>query len=308
MDQEIDFQHLRRLWTLSRVVESGSIRAAAQKSKVSVSAVSQTISQLENELGQQLLIRNNGRVVPNSLCLELLSSCSDSFAALKKIGQITNTPMCLPKMSWLSFGTTESFAVDLVPGLIQNLRSALPKMRLTVSLGTSSDLIQKVKSGKLCMALVADCDDIESVNKILIGRDRIGVFISARPEISRQGWNAIDSLGLATLASEGSGRPLYYSKFMRKLELSTRPILTSDGYEPLRSAAAGGVVAAVLPYRIAMRTPGELVEVSPGGTDLSPDLGEYKVFLITEPACDPAEDEFLARQLKSLFHQVPGAV
>ena len=65
---------LEKFWTLKLVVESGSLKQAATVSKVSISAVSQSLTGLEKTLGRKLILRKDRKLLPTQYCREILSS------------------------------------------------------------------------------------------------------------------------------------------------------------------------------------------------------------------------------------------
>ena len=76
--EEINFSHLKRLWNLKIVIESGSVKRAATRANVSSSAISQSISGLEELLGRKLLLRKKDRLLPTEYASQLLRSGSTS--------------------------------------------------------------------------------------------------------------------------------------------------------------------------------------------------------------------------------------
>src|SRR5256885_1871058 len=76
---------LRKLWVLDLVVSSGSFQEAATHAKITRSAVSQTISQLEKYFARNLLVRGHGSVTPTSHCEELLKKARPLLSSLESL-------------------------------------------------------------------------------------------------------------------------------------------------------------------------------------------------------------------------------
>jgi DNA-binding transcriptional LysR family regulator len=85
---------LASMMTFVRVVESGSLTAAAGQLGVSVSAVAKALARLEEELQTQLLVRSTRKVTPNEegrlfyeRCQQILNDIEDAEAAVRAAQQ-----------------------------------------------------------------------------------------------------------------------------------------------------------------------------------------------------------------------------
>lgn len=79
---------LRELKSFVAVVEEGGMSAAARRLHISQSALSQTISGLEHELGTQLLLRSSAGVHPTAAGTVLLG---EARAVLARYAQAVRT-------------------------------------------------------------------------------------------------------------------------------------------------------------------------------------------------------------------------
>jgi len=103
------------------------------------------------------------------------------------------------------------------------------------------------------------------------------------------------SMGFGIISTGSDGVPSYLKKFLKQLGPNPKATITSDSYEVLRRAATHGLVAAILPARVAMRTSNELVEVVSFGGKPKTEQGEHKIFLASMDRCDEDESIFLAK-------------
>ena len=168
---------LKKLWILDTLVEQGSFAKAAIQAKVTRSAISQTISQLEKAHSKILLIREKGSIKPTPYCLEILAKVRPLLQSLETLK--INQPKDVPQMSWLDIGTYESLAVTLLPPLTDILQQKCPGIKLTVKVARSGKLSTMVRRGELCMALIIENDLMEGLTVIPVGEDRLGFFVSA---------------------------------------------------------------------------------------------------------------------------------
>lgn len=297
MKNDLNVDQIKKLWILDLIIESGSLKGAAARAKISASAVSQSLTALEKNVGKPLIIRDRGTVVPTEDALSILSIVRPAFEAFNKLSELGSQP--IPQMSWLNFGTYESIAVDVLPGLIHRLREKLPKLRLGLRISRTADLLTMVRKGELCSAIVTEVDDLERFYKVPVCADRLGVYVSSRHPIAKQGMQAIEELGLGSLSPGKDGLPRYYLKFMKRLG-STKPTVLSESFETLRVAAASGAIAAILPNRVATRND-DLIEITPKGDDRND--GSHKIFVVSQASCDRDEADFLAAEIKRLLER-----
>jgi DNA-binding transcriptional LysR family regulator len=293
-------EHVKKLWILEKVVESGSLREAALRARVTPPAISQALAAMEKAVGRPLVIRKDGRVEPTDLARELVRTARPALQTLENISSLASARV--PNISWMSLGAYESLSVSLLPGLIATLRAKLPSTKLTIRTGRSAQLANMVRKGELCAALVTEMDSPGRLNRVEVGKDRLGFFVSASASGSVPTFQEmLEHMPLGTIAPGADGYPVYFQKFLRKtLGDRCKPTVLCDSFETLRSAAVAGTLAAVLPARVALRAPGELVEVPPP-LEGAPDLGAHSIWLVSLENCDPDEVAFLERELRELL-------
>ncbi len=250
MARDLNVDQIKKLWILNLIIQQGSLKKAALQAKVSPSAISQTLTSLEQSFGKPMLIREKGEITATQDAIAILEIVRPAFDAFERLRNINDAPV--PKISWMSFGAYESIAIDVLPGLIHSLKLKLPNMRLSMRISRTSNLLTMVRKGELCSALIAEVDDLERFYINEVGTDRLGVFISNKHAIVESGWVSVERYGFGVLAASKDGLPRYFSKFMRQYSL-TKPTVISDSFETLRAAASAGSVAAVLPLRVAKR-------------------------------------------------------
>jgi len=296
--RDLNVDQIKKLWVLELIIQCGSLKKAALRAKVSPSAISQSLSSLEQSLGKPLLVRERGSITPTQDALSILDIVRPAFAAFDRLRDINQTPV--PKMTWLNFGTYESIAVDLLPGLIHSLRERMPGLKLGLRISRTANLLTMVRKGELCSALITEVDDLDKFYVKDVCEDHLGLFVSARHPIAQLGWKAVDQYGFGSLAPGRDGLPRYFSKFMRQTELS-KPLILSDSFEALRAAALSGALVTVLPKRVAMRTAGDLVELPIPKTKSSRETGRHRICVVSQANCDAEETDFLAEEARRLL-------
>jgi DNA-binding transcriptional LysR family regulator len=141
----LEIQQLRHLIA---AVDCGNLLKAADECNISQSGLSRSIGSLEDRLGVQLLYRKSKGVEPTiygekvlqraRLIVNEVARCTDDIRAIKacEVGEI-------------AFGVTQNYGYYLIPGLLADLNSALPGIRVTVKTGGFLDLIDQLKIGAI---------------------------------------------------------------------------------------------------------------------------------------------------------------
>lgn len=295
MSRDLNVDQIKKLWILDLIIQSGSLKKAALQAKVSPSAISQTLASLEETFKKPLLIRDRGSITPTHEANAILNVVRPAFDVFERLKDLNNTP--IPEISWLNFGTYESIAVDILPGLIHAFRDKLPKARLGLRIARTSQLLTMVRKGELCSALITEVDDLDRFYVKEIYKDRLGLYVSPKHPIAKLGWSAIEKYGFGSLSPSKDGLPRYYTKFLKQLG-QLKPFILSESFETLRASAASGAIVSILPHRVARRHD-DLVELAPPKP--FKDIGEHRLLVVSQLSCDREETDFLAVEAMRLL-------
>ena len=133
------------------------------------SAISAQIKALEETTGQLLFERGRGKTMSLTPAGEkllahahqMLRLNAAALSDLKQAGAHTA----------FSVGTTETYALSILPRMLSYFATSHPTVELTVICGTSLQLLQAVEEGKLDLAIVTD--QPKSEGKTLIYEDEL---------------------------------------------------------------------------------------------------------------------------------------
>lgn len=292
MARDISVDHVKKIWILDLVVHEGSLKKAALRAKVSPSAISQALTSLEAAAGRRLLVRERGVVTPTPDGLSLLESVRPAFDVFAKLSH--QSIAVAPTISWMNFGTYESIAIDLLPGLVNSLREKLPNTRLGLRIARTEQLLTMVRKGELCSALITEVDELERFYVREVGQDRLGLYVGRGVVDTENAVRLISKIGFGSLSPGKSGLPRYFQRFLRERELP-RPSLLSESFESLRAAAAAGAIVAVLPARVARRAEDLRELVFKSSTNNKSD-GSHRILVVSQQSCDRAETDFVAEE------------
>jgi len=126
---------------------------AAEKLHISQSAVSQTISKLEDELGVALFARSHGKLKLTEAGKVYLICVDNAFTELEK-GRLQIANYKQHRANAVSFsGSFPHFITDIA----NNFPSEHPDIRINPFIYTTDQAITKMVSGELDFALLPDC-------------------------------------------------------------------------------------------------------------------------------------------------------
>jgi DNA-binding transcriptional LysR family regulator len=296
MARDLNVDQIKKLWILDLIIQTGSFKSAALQAKVTPSAISQTVTALESSFGKSLLIRDRNSITPTQEALHILQVIRPAFAAFDQLKDLNNLPV--PKVSWINFGTYESIAVDILPGLISTLRSKLPSARLGLRVARTNQLLSMVRKAELCSALITEVDELDRFYKKTVYTDRLGLYIAKKQALTQLGWSALDKLGLGSLSAGKEGFPRYFMKYMKQLDIS-KPLVLCESFETLRAAAVAGSIVSVLPERVAKRSD-DLIELIPPKS--MKETGQHNLIVISQLRCDREETDFISEEVRKILN------
>jgi DNA-binding transcriptional LysR family regulator len=205
---------LRELSAYVAVVEEGGMSAASRRLHVSQSALSQTVSALERELGVTLLERTSTGVRPTEAGTTLLV---EARAILARYHQAVRT---------MSGYTTESSGVlrlgiplelnpDVLPAALAKFAAESPHTRVVPQhLSTAAQFIA-LRGDQLDIGLVRERPTGSEFDTMLVAQEPLGVLISSTLVARLAGPDGVQLDQLAELQWVGfprSGSPAWYDE------------------------------------------------------------------------------------------------
>ncbi|WP_285409959.1 LysR family transcriptional regulator [Variovorax sp. efr-133-TYG-130] len=240
----------RELEALAAVVDMGSFKGAARSLNTSQSAVSRLIQDFEAEFALPLFSRDQRAA---RLTVAGQEALRIARAILKQRATLTER-FCSAELvsAGLRFGVTELAAVTWLPRFVGRLRELYPKVHLEVEVGSSPELHDKVRSGRLNMAVVVDVIRSTEMIRIPVGAAATGWF--SAPGLLHSDRLSLNELERQTLLlqgpSTGAGRRL--EAWLKERSMKPANVIQSDSLAALSGIAAAGLGIANLPRAMAM--------------------------------------------------------
>jgi DNA-binding transcriptional LysR family regulator len=205
---------LRELSAYVAVVEEGGMSAASRRLHVSQSALSQTVSALERELGITLLERTSTGVRPTeagtTLLVEARAVLARYHQAVRTMGNYT-----AESGGVIRLGIPLELDPDVLPAALAKFAAEAPHTRVVPQhLSTAAQFIA-LRSDQLDVGLVRERPSGSEFDAMIVAREPLGVLVSSRLVARLAGSDGVQLDQLAGLRWVGfprSGSPAWYDE------------------------------------------------------------------------------------------------
>lgn len=241
---------LVQLRYFAAAAEEGSMTAAAKRLLVSQSAVSTAVSQLEHDLGVQLLIRHHARGLSLTPAGERFHREARAFLAHGDQLAESARSFGNQAVGELSVGCFVTLAPFVLPRLLTELGQRHPRLRVSVIEGETEELQRAVLTGACELALMYEMDLPRDLDREQLGVAPPYVIVPPQHRLAHEP---------GTRLGELAGEPLilydlpHSRDYFRGLFARTgiEPVIRhrSDNYETVRSLVAAGQGYSILNQR-----------------------------------------------------------
>ena len=205
---------LRELSAFVAVVEEGGMSAAARRLHVSQSALSQTVSALERELGVALLERTSTGVRPTKAGTTLFA---EARAVLARYHQAVRAMSAYSTDSSdvIRLGIPLELAPDVLPTALAKFAVESPRTRVVPQHLSTAAQLMALRADQLDVGLVRERPTGSEFDAMLVAREFLGVLLSSERAARLVGSNGIqlDQLvGLHWVGFPRSASPAWYDE------------------------------------------------------------------------------------------------
>ncbi|MFZ4405256.1 MAG: LysR family transcriptional regulator [Pseudobdellovibrionaceae bacterium] len=238
------------LFLFTKVVEAGSFAEVSKKLKIPKATLSRKISQLEAELGVQLLVRSTRNLQPTEIGRDFLQRALVILAAIEDsrslVSKATDNPQDLLRIS-----AGVEFGLCVLNPLVNDFCKEFPQ--LNVELDLTGRLVDLIYEGFDLGIRIGPLPD-STLGSRKLGSFSYGVF--AAPKL-------IKEMGLAKKPSDLKNWPkLSFNRVRHSQQwrliygtsietIKVEPRVLSNNYWVLRNAAISGLGAAFMPSFLA---------------------------------------------------------
>lgn len=261
---------LRQLQHFVAVAEESHFTRAAQRVNIVQSALSSSIRALEEELGTQLFVRSTRQVRLTTAggvflgkaraALEAVREARDTMAAMQGLNQGT-----------LSIGTVQSLPAFLdLPLLLARFHAQHPGIEVRLCQGSSSHLLEKIRSGRLDLAFLPLCEPSAGIATTMIACEALVMIcapdhaLASRDEVPLC---LLKDTAFVDFEPDWGTRKLVDRAFL-EVGIERRTVFEVSDLETLLELVARGLGIALVPEAIAGARRSSLAIVRLAGTEL----------------------------------------
>ena len=197
------------------VVKSGHLTNVAKEMKLSQSAVSMSIKELENILGRPVFDRINKKLILNEVGREFHREIAPLY---KKLSDIEYEFKNSLNKGVIRVGASTTIVDYLMPPIICSYMNNYPDVKISLKEGNSKEIIDLIKAGRIDIGFIEGIVSDHEIIEEKIGVDEL-IVVTADPMMDEEYF--IDSLAQNkwVLREEGSGtREVFLDYIKEKTE------------------------------------------------------------------------------------------
>lgn len=168
---------LRTLTYFVAVAEELNVTRAAEKLHMSQPPLSSQMKNLEDELNTTLFFRGR-RQLTLTESGELLYRRAKEILSLADKTQSEIISLSKGMTGTVSIGLVEGMAPDIAAEWLEKFIRRYPNIRFRILDGNSDELIEKLRTGIISLAVITSPCDNSLLNSFTVGRERIAALIS----------------------------------------------------------------------------------------------------------------------------------
>lgn len=195
---------LRQLQYLIAVVDLKHFGHAADQCFVTQSTLSAGIQDLEGLLGITLLERSNRKVLPTAMGIEMAQRAQHILSLSADLVDLAQSERN-PSTGRVRMGVIPSICPFLLPKALPAIRQKLPQLDLILVEDQSEQLVNKLRSGEIDVALLAFPFDIKELSQHIFGEESFWVALPKKHPLASKKQIVADQLPIddLLLLSEG---------------------------------------------------------------------------------------------------------
>lgn len=230
------------------VAEELNITRAAEKLHMSQPPLSAQIKGLEAELGTQLFIRGKRRLKLTESG-QLLYRRAKEILSLADKTQSEILSMGEGMRGTISIGLVEGMAPDIAAEWFAGFLSSHPNIRFRILDGSTDDLLEKLRSGLISLAVITSPCDHSLLHSFHVGEERVAALMNKSHPLAKGKGNEIR---ISDLAGENlivpSRKALIETIYKWFKEAGTEPKIVCEMDSYLDAAALAGRMVGISIY------------------------------------------------------------
>ena len=244
---------IRQLKAFLAIADARTITAAALRIHYTQAALSMQIKQLEREVGVPLFTRMPRRVVLTEAGERLLARAQhilrEHDAALAEMAELAGA-----KRGRLRLGSASGMvSADSLPAVLKKLKRAHPHAEVSVTSGTSEELVRKILAGELDAAFVSLPVQARNVETELLSQDQLVAIASPRHALAHQ--RVVSAFALAgeklILGERGGNTRRLIDEFFAEAGLKPTVAMELSRQAAIKNMVAADMGVGIVPLSVA---------------------------------------------------------
>jgi DNA-binding transcriptional LysR family regulator len=244
---------IRQLKAFVAIADARTFTAAAQRTHYTQAALSMQIKQLEKEVGLPLFVRMPRRVVLTEAGERLLERAHlilrEHDSALAELAELAGAERGRLRLGSAS-GTVSA---DALPAILKRLRKNHPRAEVSVTSGTSEELVKRIHAGELDMAFVSLPVEVRSIETELLSQDQLVAIASPRHPLAGQ--RVISAFALAgeklILGERGGNTRRLIDEFFAEAGLRPKVAMELSRQAAIKNMVASDMGVGIVPLSTA---------------------------------------------------------
>ncbi|HEX8284434.1 MAG TPA: LysR family transcriptional regulator [Pyrinomonadaceae bacterium] len=244
---------IRQLKAFVAIAEAHTFTAAAHRIHYTQAALSMQIKQLEKEVGVPLFTRMPRRVVLTEAGERLHDRAHrilrEHDAALAELAELAGA-----KHGRVRLGSASGMvSADSLPQILKRLRKSHPNAEVSVSSGTSEELVKKILAGEIDAAFVSLPVQAKNVETEQLSRDELVAIASPRHALASQ--KVVSAFALAgeklILGERGGNTRRLIDEFFAEAGLKPTVAMELSRQAAIRNMVAADMGVGIVPLSVA---------------------------------------------------------
>src|ERR671921_375538 len=244
---------IRQLKAFVAIAEARTFTAAAQRTHYTQAALSMQIKQLEKEVGVPLFTRMPRRVVLTEAGERLLERAQhilrEHDAALAELAELAGA-----ERGRLRLGSASGMvSADSLPAILKKLRRAHQHAEVSVTSGTSEELVKKILAGELDAAFISLPVQARNVETEMLSQDQLVAIASPRHTLARQ--RVVSAFALAgeklILGERGGNTRRLIDEFFAEAGLKPTVAMELSRQQAIKNMVAADMGVGIVPLSVA---------------------------------------------------------
>ncbi|HEX8351834.1 MAG TPA: LysR family transcriptional regulator [Pyrinomonadaceae bacterium] len=243
---------IRQLKAFVAIAEARTFTAAALRIHYTQAALSMQIKQLEKEVGVPLFTRMPRRVVLTEAGERLMERAHhilrEHDAALAELAELAGA-----KHGRLRVGSASGMvSADALPQILKRLRRSHTNAEVSVSSGTSDELVRKILAGEIDTAFVSLPVQARNVETELLSRDQLVAIASPRHPLAAQ--RVVSAFALAgeklILGERGGNTRRLIDEFFAEAGLKPTVAMELSRQQAIKNMVAADMGVGIVPLSV----------------------------------------------------------